>query len=94
MQRIDVTLSKNEDTRKERRITDSLMRTDLFIQETVAGKEKPMQKKTFGRSNEGSSGTVHHSRNANAEGFQGELRPMCTNEQKLPNGIQESGRDA
>tara|TARA_Y100001973_G_C5203608_1_gene339717 strand:- start:1452 stop:1688 length:237 start_codon:yes stop_codon:yes gene_type:complete len=56
MQRIDVTLSKNEDTRKERRITDSLMRTDLFIQETVAGKEKPMQKKTFGRSNEALAG--------------------------------------
>jgi hypothetical protein len=56
MQRIDVKLSKNKQTRKERFISDSLMKTDLFIKETVAGKEKPTKKLTYNRNNEALAG--------------------------------------
>lgn len=37
-------------------ISDSLMQTDLFIQETIAGKEKPTKRLTYNKPNEALAG--------------------------------------
>lgn len=69
MQRIDVMLSKNEGTRKERTLQDSLLSTDLYITETASGREKPPLKKTFEKPNKALAGLFREVANQQQKGF-------------------------
>jgi len=69
MQRIDVMLSKNEGTKKERPLHDSLLSTDLYITETASGREKPPLKKTFEKPKKALAGLFREVANQQQKGF-------------------------
>ena len=69
MQRIDVILSKNVGSSKERTLNDSLLMTDLYIKETVAGREKATKKKTFEKPNKALAGLFREVANQQQKGF-------------------------
>ena len=69
MQRIDVKLSKHQGTKKERILDDCLLSTDLFINETIAGRKKPVIKKTFEKRNTALAGLFREVAQQTQKGF-------------------------